>query len=100
MTMITPCGVSGQDVRQHLLMVIPGLKEHGIFETTVRYLFKPVRTGTFAAERYNSVVDASVPKKENSERKNNIDAHYLLNWVKLRREHWHLADITKSEEYF
>ena len=56
---ITSCGVSIQDVRDHLIKVVPGLKDHGISETSVRYLFKQVRNGTFAAESYKSVVDAA-----------------------------------------
>ena len=57
-TTIVSCGVSVKDVRDHLLDVIPGLAEHGLSENTVRYLFKPVKNGTFAAEGYKAVIDA------------------------------------------
>ena len=50
-TTIKSCGVSVNDVRDHLLKVIPGLSEHGLSVNTVRYLFKPVKKGTFSAER-------------------------------------------------
>ena len=84
---ITACGVSVKDIRNHLHKSVPGLKEcGGISESTVRYLFKPVRKGTFAAEQYKSVIDAAVPCKDNSLRKDNVNAHYLSSRVKLRRE--------------
>ena len=85
-TSITSCGVSVQDVRDHLIKGLPGLKDQGISETSVRYLFKPVRKGTFAAESYKSVADAAVPCKDNALRNDNTNAHYLLSHVKLRRE--------------
>ena len=85
-TTVTSCGVSIKVVREHLLKVTPGLEEHGISDTTVRYLFKPVKKGTLTAERYKSVVDACVPKKDNSRHKDNIDDHYLLSRIKLGRE--------------
>ena len=78
--------VSIKDLREHLLKVIPGLEEHGISDTTVRYLFKPVKKGTLTAKRYKSVVDACVPKKDNSRHKDNADAYYLLSRIKLRKE--------------
>ena len=85
-TTITSCGVSVQDIRDHLLEVIPGLKEHGLSVTTVRYLFKPVKKSLHSAERYKSAIDARVPRKDNSEHSDNLDAHYLLGRIKLRRE--------------
>ena len=39
------CGVSVQEVREHLLKTIPGLAEHGLSKTSVKYLFKPVHQG-------------------------------------------------------
>ena len=42
--LLASCGVSVQDVRDHLIKVVPDLKDHGISETSVRYLFKPVRS--------------------------------------------------------
>ena len=80
---ITSCGVSVQDVRDHLIKVVPG---HGISETSVRYLFKPVRKGTFAAESYKSVVDEAVTCKDNSLGKDNSNTHYPISRLKLRRE--------------
>lgn len=85
-TTVTSCGVSVSDVRNHLLENVPGLKDHGLSETTVRYLFRPKKKGTLTAERYKCVIDASVPRKDNSFRKDNMDAHYLLSRIKLRRE--------------
>ena len=67
----------------HLINVIPGLKKYGLSETRVRYLFKPVNKGKYAAERYNSVIDTSVPRKDNSSRLEILEGHYLLRRVKL-----------------
>ena len=69
-----------------MIKEIPGLREHGISKTSVRYLFNPVKKRTFTATRYKSVIDAAVPCKDNSQRKENLDAHYLLSRIKLRRE--------------
>ena len=93
-TTITSCGVSVKDVKWHLCQAIPGLREFGISDSTVRYLFKPVKEGIFAAERYKSVIDASVPQKDNSKHKDNIDAHYMLSRIKMRRD---LAAYVRDE---
>ena len=69
-----------------MIKEIPGLREHGISETSVHYLFNPVNKTTFTAARYKSVIDAVVPCKDNSRRKENLDAHYLLRRIKLRRK--------------
>lgn len=33
------CGVSVEEVRQHSLKSVPGLEDHGIATTTIRYMF-------------------------------------------------------------
>lgn len=76
-TTITSCGVSVKDIKEHLCQAIPGLREFGIFDSAVRYLFQLVKKGTFAAERYMLVIDASVQQKDNSKHRNNIDPHYV-----------------------
>ena len=58
---VPPC----KDVREHLLKVVPCLKDHGISESFGRYIFKLVRKGTFVAENYKYVIDATVPCKDN-----------------------------------
>ena len=75
-----------KDIRDHLIKEIPGLREHGIKETSVRYLFNAINKRTFTAARYKSVIDAAVPCKDNSRKKENLDAHYQLSRIKLRRE--------------
>ena len=70
-------GVSVKDIKEHLCQAIPGLREFGIFDSAVRYLFQLVKKGTFAVERYMLVIDASVQQKDNSKHRNNIDAHYV-----------------------
>ena len=65
----TACGVSVEDIRRHLLKSIPGLAQHGISGSTIRYLFAPVNKGRLSAARYKSLVSCRVPKKDNSLRK-------------------------------
>ena len=69
-----------------MIKEIPGLRKHGISETSAYYLFNPVNKTTFTAARYKSVIDAVVPCKDNYRRKENLDAHYLLSKIKLRRK--------------
>ena len=85
-TTIMSCGMLVKDMKQHLYQAIRSLHEFGISDSTVRHLFKPVKKGTFAVERYESVIDASVLQKDNSEHKDNIDAHYMLGRIKMKRE--------------
>ena len=63
---ITSCGVSLKDIRAHLIKEIPGLREDGVSETSVRYLFNTVNKRTFTGARYKYVIDAAVPSKDNS----------------------------------
>ena len=93
-TTITSCGGLVKDVKEHLCPVMPGLRKFGISYSTVRYLFKPVKKGTFAAECYKLVIDASVPQRGNSKHKDNIDAHYMLSRIKMGRE---LAACVRDE---
>ena len=60
---ITSSGVTINEIREHLLKNIPGLKEHGIRKQTVRWLFKPVRKDNHAAIRYKGIINATIPKK-------------------------------------
>ena len=71
-----------------MIKEIPSLRKHGISETSIRYLFNPVNKGTFTAARYKreDVIDATVPCKDNSPRKENLDTRYLLSRIKLRRQ--------------
>ena len=75
-----------RDITEHLIKEIPGLREHGISETSARNLFNPVNKKIFTEARYKSMIDAAVPCKDNSRRKENLDAHYLLTRIKLWRE--------------
>ena len=81
------CGVTVSDVRRHILEIIPGLKEHGISDSTVRYLFSPVHKGRKSSKRYKSLVKCGVPKKDNSLRKESKNAHYIHCRVAMRLEH-------------
>ena len=42
-TTFQSCGVTIKELRDYLLETVPGLKEHGLGNTTVRYLFQPVK---------------------------------------------------------
>ena len=64
----------------------PLLKEQGISKQCIRYLFKPVKKGTHAASRYKRVIDAEVPKKDNSLHNFHENGHVLHSRIKLRRE--------------
>ena len=82
-TTFQSCSVTTAEIRDHLLEKIPGLKEHGLGLNTVCYLFKPVKQGTFAAERYKGYIDAKVAPKDNSFRSPHINGHYLFSHIKL-----------------
>ena len=77
------CGVSVEGVRQYLLENVPGLKDHGLSKSTLRYLFQPVNKSRSSSKLYKSVIKCCVPKKDNSLRENSEDAHYLHSRVKL-----------------
>ena len=81
------CGVTLADVRTHILETVPGLKEHGISKTTVRYLFSPVHKRRNSAKLYKEHVACRVPMKDNSLRVNNERAHFIHSRVAMRLEH-------------
>ena len=85
-TTFQSCGVTIEEIRSHLFDTIPGLREHGLGLTTIRYLFQPVHKGTFAAERYKGITDGKVAFKDNSLMKQHVNGHYLLSRIKLRKE--------------
>ena len=79
-------GVSVDDVSQHLLETVPGLKNRGISRTTVAYLFCAPNKGRKSSERYKEFIPARVPGKKNNARKKNVASHYLFSRVKMNRE--------------
>ena len=85
-TTFQSCGVTIKELRGYLLEAVPGLKEHSLGNTTVRYLFQPVKKGTFAAENYEGLIDGKVAHKDNTGRKMHINDHYLNSRIKLRKE--------------
>lgn len=74
----TGTGVSLEDIRQHLLATIPGLKEHGICKDTVHHLMVAPRAKTIRAERYKGIVDAKIPAKRNQYREGSENQHFLF----------------------
>ena len=91
---IASCEMLVRDIKEYMCQSIPGLCEFRISNSTLRCLFKPVKREPFSAEHNKSVIDASVPQKDNSEHKDNIDAHYMLSRIKMRRE---LAAYVRDE---
>ena len=91
---ITSSVVTINEIREHLLKNIPSLKEHGISKQTVRWLFKPFRKDNHAAVRYKGIINATIPKKDNTGRKYKGDSHFILSHIKLRRE---FAEYFKEE---
>ena len=61
------CGVTLENLRQHLLDNVPGLKEHGLSRKTVHHLMMPPRAGTNAAKNYKGLIQARIPKKANNQ---------------------------------
>ncbi len=61
------CGVTLEDLRQHLFDNIPALKEHGISRKTAHHLMMPPRAGTHAAKNYKHLIQARIPKKSNNQ---------------------------------
>ena len=79
-------GASLDEIRKHLLEVVPGLREMGISKHTISRLMEPPRKGTIAAARYKSLIGARVPGKKNAYHEDNVDQHYLFARVAYRRE--------------
>ena len=79
-------GVTISQIQKHLIEKVPGLKEHGISESTVRRLFEPPNKRCNAHLRYKGHVQARVGAKSNTYHEYNEDAHYLFARNKQRRE--------------
>ena len=79
-------GTTIVQIKNHLVDNIPGLKEHGISESTVRRLCQAPNKARNSATRYKSHVKARVGVKDNSYREYHEDAHYLFSRNKCRRE--------------
>ena len=79
-------GVSIEDVYNHLLTVVPRMREIGLSINTVRYMFCAPNKGAKSGTLYKGYVEARSPKKGNNTRKKHEDAHYLFSRVKYRRE--------------
>ena len=70
-------GVTLEQIRQHLLDCVPGLKTHGISRSTVHRLMLPPRRKTQAAKQYKGLVQARVPcKKNTATRAEHPDLHF------------------------
>ena len=85
-TAVTGAGCTLEELRDHLLKVVPGLKDAGCSRTALEYMFCPPHKGRKGASRYKSYIPARVPCKRNDIRKKSDDAHYLFSRVKMRRE--------------
>ena len=78
-------GVIINQIRQHLLENVQGLREH-ISKFSFRGLFKAYNKSQNAAARYNGHIVARVGTKFNSYRESHIDAHHLFARKKFCRE--------------
>ena len=79
-------GVSLKNIRDHVLKVVPGLRDVGIGRDSIHLLMKPPRKNTVRASRYKSLVDARVPRKRNNYREENGNQHFLFARVLYREE--------------
>lgn len=80
-------GVTLEDLRKHLLSVIPNLQESGLSRTTVHELMLPPRQKTRNSKRYKGVVTARVGVKRNDLPQHmHEDRHFCASQVKLAME--------------
>ena len=81
------CGVSLNMIKEHLFKTVPGLERHGMSVKSVHRLFVAPRKGSIAGKSHLGVVDARIPGKDNSGRKeNNTVQHYHAANVKFKME--------------
>ena len=82
----TGTGLCLNDLKNHLLEHVPGLKEHGISCDTIHHLMVPPRKNSGRAHRYKGLIDAKIPKKRNDYREDSENQHFLFARVKYREE--------------
>ena len=83
----TSLGVTLEDLRKHLLKVIPVLQESGLSRTTVHELMFPPRQKTQNSKRYKGLVSARVGVKLNNLPQNaHEDIHFCSSQVKIAME--------------
>lgn len=95
-------GVTLEDLRQHLLSVIPGLKQSGLSRTTVHELLTPPRMKTRNAKRYKNLINCQVGVKKNDlPLHNHSDRHFCASQVKMAMEfavkYSHIAIISAND---
>ena len=64
-TAATGTGYTLEELRDHLLKVVPGLKDAGCSRTALAYMFFPPHKGRKGTARYKSYIPARVPCKRN-----------------------------------
>ena len=83
----TGAGVTLNDIRKHLLEVVPGLKQDGgISRDTIHRLTVAPRKNSTRAQRYKGLIDARVPGKQNQYREESLNQHFLFARVAYREE--------------
>ena len=87
-------GVTINQIREHLYVKIPELKDHTISLSTIRRVFEAPNKGHTTNERYKGYVSARVGTKFNSCREPRNDARYLFARNKMRRE---MASLFKND---
>ena len=74
------------DIQAHLKEKLPQLKQKGISRTTIHQLLVAPRKGTRNAQRYNNLISAKVPSKDNTQHKTNLDSHFAFAQVNYALE--------------
>ncbi|XP_071478062.1 uncharacterized protein [Diadema antillarum] len=85
---IGTCGTSVPQLRNHLLATIPGLKEAHpkLCRRTIARMMQPPNKGTRSAASYKGLIQARVPRKDNSARKPNDNSHFCSTRVRYTLE--------------
>ncbi|XP_038060450.1 uncharacterized protein LOC119741815 [Patiria miniata] len=73
------CGVSLSQVRDHLMTVVPQLKESNtkLDKKTISHWFQPPNRRFKASQKYAGLIDAKVPPKSNSRSSPDDNDHYF-----------------------
>ena len=57
------CRVTIEEIRNRLLETVPGLRDHGLGLTTVRYLFQSVHKGTLQLKVTKALLMGKLPSR-------------------------------------
>lgn len=63
--------------------MIPELQERGILRNIIHNLYVALKKRNDNVVRYKALIDAKVPKKGNSYRKENVNFHFLFSRLSM-----------------